>query len=203
MKYCTKCKLEKDCIHFRASKAYKDGLFCWCNDCTAVYHKNRLKTLKSKEPVAKAVCKKCGVEKDSSKFSKSKFTSTGLDPRCKECYRDITRERRKDPKVRERARLTSLEYNRKNPLARKRHKATRRARFLKTQGSFTDESLSNKFKYYGNRCIYCKTDDNITLEHLIPLSRGGTNWTANLAPSCLPCNMKKNSKTHKEFLEIK
>ena len=47
---------------------------------------------------------------------------------------------------------------------------------------------------------YCKSDKRITKDHKIPLTRGGSNWIANLAPACLTCNDSKGTKTYNEFI---
>ena len=41
-----------------------------------------------------------------------------------------------------------------------------------------------------------------TIDHKIPLSRGGTNQYNNLAISCRSCNCKKNARTLKEYRRI-
>lgn len=55
------------------------------------------------------------------------------------------------------------------------------------------------------KCIYCGLkfhgleDSRITLEHLIPLSRGGSNKFVNLRLSCLKCNNDKGRLTDFEY----
>lgn len=46
------------------------------------------------------------------------------------------------------------------------------------------------------------TPDHITVDHKVPLSRGGTNDPSNLAPCCWRCNNDKGSLTDVEFLLI-
>jgi 5-methylcytosine-specific restriction endonuclease McrA len=49
----------------------------------------------------------------------------------------------------------------------------------------------NVFKRDQFICQYCGDSGNLTLDHLIPKSKGGkTNWT-NLVTACKPCNAKK------------
>ena len=97
------------------------------------------------------------------------------------------------------------EHNRKwqndNPEKRRENHHRRRARVANAAGSFTAEQWQARLEYHGNRCIYCGCDGKMTIEHLIPLVRGGTNWPSNLAPSCRSCNCSKGTKTHFEFLE--
>jgi 5-methylcytosine-specific restriction endonuclease McrA len=56
----------------------------------------------------------------------------------------------------------------------------------------------NVFKRDGNECVYCGKNRNLTLDHVIPKSRGGrTNW-ANLVAACKSCNGRKGDNTPEE-----
>lgn len=47
-------------------------------------------------------------------------------------------------------------------------------------------------------CQYCGTSKNLTLDHLLPRSRGGeTNWL-NLVTACFRCNSRKGDRTPEE-----
>jgi len=57
-------------------------------------------------------------------------------------------------------------------------------------------------------CPYCGIQigmiyDSIVMhiDHIIPLSRGGTNLIENLEPICVTCNLSKHDKTKEEYLE--
>lgn len=53
---------------------------------------------------------------------------------------------------------------------------------------------------WGRLCAYCGNSDGpFELEHITPLSRGGTNALDNLTVSCRPCNRKKYTLTAAEF----
>jgi 5-methylcytosine-specific restriction endonuclease McrA len=43
----------------------------------------------------------------------------------------------------------------------------------------------------GHRCVSCGTDENLTLDHRIPKSRGGPSTDDNLQTMCAPCNQAK------------
>ncbi|MCF0057725.1 HNH endonuclease [Dyadobacter sp. CY356] len=56
----------------------------------------------------------------------------------------------------------------------------------------------NIFKRDGNRCQYCGTHDHLTLDHVMPKSRGGKTTWDNLATACKRCNSKKGDYTPEE-----
>ena len=44
-------------------------------------------------------------------------------------------------------------------------------------------------------CAYCKTARASHIDHVNPLSKGGSHTVENLLPSCPTCNFKKHNKT--------
>lgn len=48
-------------------------------------------------------------------------------------------------------------------------------------------------------CVYCGCTDRLSLDHLFPLSRGGSNNLPNLVTACLPCNISKGDRTPEEW----
>ena len=50
----------------------------------------------------------------------------------------------------------------------------------------------------GNRCQYCDSTDRLTLDHVMPKSRGGADSWENLVAACVPCNNKKGNHTPEE-----
>lgn len=49
-----------------------------------------------------------------------------------------------------------------------------------------------------NQCVYCGSKKNLTIDHVIPKSRGGLNTWTNLATCCTKCNALKGDKTPEE-----
>lgn len=52
----------------------------------------------------------------------------------------------------------------------------------------------------GFRCVYCGCENDLTLDHIIPQSRGGSDDPRNLVTACRPCNSSKNACTPEEWL---
>ena len=60
-------------------------------------------------------------------------------------------------------------------------------------------SKKNVFVRDSWTCAYCgRTDERLTIDHVIPRSRGGDTSFANCVASCKPCNNRKNNRTPKE-----
>jgi 5-methylcytosine-specific restriction endonuclease McrA len=52
----------------------------------------------------------------------------------------------------------------------------------------------------GHRCVYCGTESDLSVDHKVPQSRGGTDDIDNLQTLCRPCNASKRDMTHNEFV---
>ena len=50
------------------------------------------------------------------------------------------------------------------------------------------------FKRDKYTCQYCGSNENLSVDHIKPITKGGTDRTINLITSCLPCNRKKQNK---------
>jgi 5-methylcytosine-specific restriction endonuclease McrA len=61
-------------------------------------------------------------------------------------------------------------------------------------------SRQNVFKRDDDKCVYCGSENDLTIDHVIPRSKGGNNDWANLVTCCGTCNVKKCSKDVDEFL---
>ena len=51
----------------------------------------------------------------------------------------------------------------------------------------------------GHACTYCGSQDALSLDHVIPWSRGGQDTLANLVTACRSCNSSKNARTPDEW----
>lgn len=48
------------------------------------------------------------------------------------------------------------------------------------------------------RCQYCGSSKNLSIDHVIPKSKGGEDTWENMVVACFPCNSKKGDKTLEE-----
>ena len=71
-----------------------------------------------------------------------------------------------------------------------------RANKLSAGGSFTPEEFKALCKFYGNKCLCCKSQGvPLEADHVVPLSKGGSNDIGNIQPLCRSCNGRKADKT--------
>jgi 5-methylcytosine-specific restriction endonuclease McrA len=79
----------------------------------------------------------------------------------------------------------------------------RRARVLGAEGFYTPEDIQKILADQNGLCvgINCGKDisKRFTIDHIIPLVRGGSNWPANLQLTCKSCNCKKGKRTMEEW----
>ena len=62
---------------------------------------------------------------------------------------------------------------------------------------WTDEEKHDTLKACGSRCACCNkklTLETLTMEHVVPISKGGENISENLVALCSHCNSTKSNK---------
>jgi len=75
-------------------------------------------------------------------------------------------------------------------------KARRYARERGATGSHTIEEWEALKDSYGNLCASCGKKIKLTKDHIIPLSKGGTDYIENIQPLCRNCNSRKHNHIH-------
>lgn len=83
---------------------------------------------------------------------------------------------------------------------RARIKSTKRKR-AEGQGGFAPDDWLARVSEYGGRCAYCGCMTTkggkvrrLTMDHVVPLSRGGKHVISNVVPCCIRCNLAKGIK---------
>jgi 5-methylcytosine-specific restriction endonuclease McrA len=98
-----------------------------------------------------------------------------------------------------------LEHDEQNPIVTdqstyKRPSVIRLLKYVVLPFKKLKPTRENIFKRDGMKCIYlgCESNKNLTLDHVIPRSRGGDNTWENLATCCSKCNGRKGDRTPEE-----
>jgi len=63
---------------------------------------------------------------------------------------------------------------------------------------FSRKTILKRDSYQCQYCGYIDSRKNITVDHIVPRSRGGMNSFANCVAACRSCNIKKGNKTPEE-----
>jgi 5-methylcytosine-specific restriction endonuclease McrA len=68
-----------------------------------------------------------------------------------------------------------------------------RARHYTVPGDFDGDEWDLAVAWFGGKCLACGAPV-VTVDHVVPLSRGGSNSILNLQPLCLVCNNRKGTR---------
>ena len=106
-------------------------------------------------------------------------------------YKNDNREHIRDNRREHDKKYLSTETGRANSI-RNGHKY--RTSKIVNGGEYTNIEWNNTLNNFNNSCAYCgDTNSKLTVEHVIPVSMGGSSFIFNLIPSCIECNHRKNA----------
>ena len=71
-------------------------------------------------------------------------------------------------------------------------------RYIRMPYRKVEISRKNIIKRDRNTCQYCGSKHTLTVDHIMPKSRGGQDTWENLTTACVKCNNKKGNRTPKE-----
>lgn len=166
-------------------------------------------------------CGGCRCEKPHDRFSKNARRSDGLAIQCKDCYRDYHKARMEDEAYRakklenkqrwyaankdtakEAWRGKAAEWKKANPARQSAYYSRRKAAKLSCEDSFTHEDVLHRLKWQKNKCAICrsKLTNGYHVDHINPLSRGGSNGARNIQILCQSCNCSKHAKDPIDYM---
>lgn len=156
-------------------------------------------------------CCDCKQIKDLSLFSKASRRSDGYQTACKTCAAARRKERYEAKKDEERAQNREWHVKNRPWLSDERRAYMRqwksdnadrvsvwtnnRRAAVRSLGTIDPNAWVELCREYGNKCLKCGCINQLSMDHVVPISKGGTNTIDNVQPLCLPCNMKKGGRT--------
>ena len=117
-------------------------------------------------------------------------------------YARRNRDKQKEYAARNKEQVASTKrrWKLKNKEATSAHTRNRRAKIRGAEGRHTKSDVDVLYAAQSGMCVVCHASlrDGYHVDHIVAISRGGSNWPSNLQLLCAPCNV---SKSDKDFLE--
>lgn len=153
------------------SKCYKHAWYLKTKDNKNKYYQDYRDSKKDKTKIYNAEYRKVNKEKI-------------------KLFHVLYRERHRD-----KLRLYHSTWIKENYLKYKAIQSNRRGRLVFIEGSLDFLDLINIYIEYPV-CVYCGDSNvfNHQLDHIFPVSKGGSNWVNNIQTLCTNCNMNKRAK---------
>lgn len=174
-------------------------------------------------------CSQCGEAKPVELFSRNTRQTDGLNHRCKACNRmkhELKEKRRlyissiEDARALEKAHRESKKAYRKltkevmQRQAEERREAKRlfaigkqsayqrrRAWIIANGGSHTKAEIKALIEAQNHQCAYCSRCVKLTKDHIIPVSKGGSDYISNICMACRRCNLQKRARTPAQWIK--
>lgn len=179
-KTCSKCRADKPINEFNKNRAKPDGRMHYCRLCEktkrAIYRANNLKEVKH------AVNQWHHNHRIQSRLNIKLHYARNMH-----------------------AYTRKLEYNgnwkKNNPLSILVYQHNRRTRLHDNGGILTPNDINAIRSNQNDLCYYCHDPLRLngTIDHKVPVSRGGSSNPSNIVLACKKCNSTKYTKTDTEF----
>lgn len=153
--------------------------YSWCRSCFNAYQRGRY----ARDPEAEVARCSAWNKANPDRVAANMRTARARQP---EHFREATRR-----------------WRRENPQRASVHDANKRAKRREaTVGDpgVTPEQWAAIKARFEHCCAYCFRPGRLTMDHMLPIARGGRHEPENIAPACLPCNSAKQARTPSEFL---
>lgn len=221
MKTCSKCGEAKNESAFGKQKRGKNGLRSQCKVCEAAAYnawatnnKERRRAINARyeaaNPDRAAIYR--AENPDQCKASTKQWRANNREhfeakreewhaanPECRKQSGASYRATR-----RHEARARTIEWRKQNPERANEQSRIKRARKANAEGSHTLKEWRALVRRYEGYCLCCKKHfgfDRLTLDHVVPLAKGGSDYIANAQPLCQSCNAAKSDHHATDYRE--
>lgn len=214
-KRCAKCGAFKDSSSFPPSKKSPDGLFSYCRDCRKVYDAARRAGDPERYREQFAKWRAANLEHDRERNrryiaehreERREYSRKYADEHPEQVIAATRRWQKARPDLHranavryrsrnpQKARAVIYAWKHRNPDRVREMRRNYRARKNGALGHFTDQEWRDLCAQYGNVCLACGSSAPLTADHVVPLTRGGSDTIDNIQPLCAVCNSKKRAR---------
>jgi len=181
-KRCAACGAERPLSDFYKKSTSRDGYRHKCKSCWA------------KDTREYRADRRDEVHKWAS-YNAVRYSSIRKPPDAGSRARDLERKRIYRIAHPGKMRRVDAKYRAEHASIRRAQDARRRAAKRDAPGSFCANQWKRIVAHYSptNRCLHCGKVSILTVDHVVPLSRGGSNYPSNLQPLCISCNLRKHT----------
>ena len=200
IKACARCGQEKDFTEFHRNCTQPDGRHYYCKVCSLLAIE---KYCESEAGYAKRKAYR-ESEEGKAKIKEYRESSAGK-ASGKKYYESETgqathKKYLQSEEVKASVRRSKERYKKTTRGKLQSRKSCRKRRAIKlgvTIGTIDENAI---YKFCGNKCAYCGSTKNLSLDHIVALSKGGAHCESNLLVACRSCNSSKGTKPVAEWL---
>lgn len=178
------------CIDCGANISHRTARAKRCEECVKAEHRREARESKAKKrgPKGERKCLYCGETIGIEFRRDKKFCSR----KCIDDYRSKFIDRTDYLRSTQKRRTAyTRQWRKLNPASTRNSKYKRRLR--EASGVISERDWERTLNRFNRACAYCGCKGEITLDHVVPLSRGGTNTVGNILPACRSCNSSKHA----------
>lgn len=92
------------------------------------------------------------------------------------------------------SKLKTSNWKKNNPAKKTAQDFRRRTKFANVVQDLTNAQWKAIKEFYNNECAYCGQIKKLTMDHLIPVDKGGAHTANNIVPACQSCNSAKGNR---------
>jgi 5-methylcytosine-specific restriction endonuclease McrA len=205
LRCCRKCSASKPLSAFHRDRTRVDGYCPTCKVCRVAAYAGTCEAA----PVRQ--CRRCKKDKPSSEFHRDRQRSDGLSPYCKPCvlayHETIIDAKAECNRKWQKANAKKVagytqKWWRSNRDTARQNSRKHRAVLHDAEGHYSAAEWRALCDWFGAVCLACgKSGVPLHADHVVAITRGGSNYIENIQPLCGPCNASKGNRRNTDYRE--